>query len=123
MKIGFTGTREGMSAAQREQLVLVLMALAHAPAECRPEFHHGGAVGADAEADETAAREGYAVVVHPCSPVLPPLTRNRNIVAECDVLVAAPRSDKEELRSGTWATVRYARQAGKPVVMLSRGKP
>ena len=52
---------------------------------------------------------------------LPPLVRNRNIVRAVDIMIAAPATDKEELRSGTWATVRYCRQARKPVIMLSRG--
>lgn len=57
-------------------------------------------------------------MVHPAGD--DPLARNRRIVAAVDVLIAAPETDREELRSGTWATIRYARAAGKPVVMLSR---
>lgn len=129
MRVGFTGTRKGMSPAQREQLALVLYWLAAS------EFHHGGAAGADTEADKVAMAQHYHRVVHPCpgvvradrfdgrtwEEVFPPLVRNRRIVEACDVLVAAPETDREVVRSGTWATVRYARQAGKPVVMLSRG--
>ncbi len=50
------------------------------------------------------------------------LDRNLRLVAECDVLVAAPLTDAEVRRSGTWATVRYARRRGVPVVMLARGE-
>lgn len=46
------------------------------------------------------------------------LDRNHAIVDECSVLIAAPRSLTEEQRSGTWATVRYARKMGRPVVIL-----
>ena len=46
------------------------------------------------------------------------LERNRDIVDACDILIACPRTLKEELRSGTWATVRYARKVGKPVAIL-----
>lgn len=121
MKVGFTGTRAGMSAIQKQQLATVLRWLNEGDAVAFTELHHGMAVGADMEAETIAKANGWYVVKrHPASGK--PLARNRQIVAACDVLIAAPRTDQEELRSGTWATVRYARQAGKPVVMLSRGK-
>jgi hypothetical protein len=34
--------------------------------------------------------------------------------------VACPRTDQEQRRSGTWATVRYARKVGKPVLIIGR---
>jgi hypothetical protein len=44
-----------------------------------------------------------------------PLARNLIIVQRCDHLLATPASRKEMMRgSGTWATIRYARKAGKP---------
>ena len=47
---------------------------------------------------------------------LPYLVRNRAIVAEgIDGLIAAPKGWVEEQRSGTWATIRYARQAGRRI--------
>lgn len=122
MRIGFTGTRKGMSASQQEQLHAVLdwMWLGR---EGR-EFHHGGAVGADTQACDIADRWSSVVFVpHLANGAYSSgalLKRNRDIVASSDVLIAAPESDREELRSGTWATVRYARQRGIPVVMLSR---
>lgn len=123
MKVGFTGTREGMSVAQMTQMNYLLAVLKHADQAVgrTPEFHHGGAEGADTQAARAAQSGGYQTLVYEAG--ADPLRRNRDIVNEVDVLIAAPRTDKEELRSGTWATVRYARAAGKPVVMLSRGKP
>ena len=50
-----------------------------------------------------------------------PLVRNQIIVDQSDILIAAPRSDNEEQRSGTWATIRYARKIGVPVIQLPRG--
>lgn len=47
-----------------------------------------------------------------------PLARNRIIARYCDHLLAAPATVKEVRRSGTWATVRYAREARKPVTIL-----
>lgn len=46
------------------------------------------------------------------------LDRNVDIVSACDLLVAAPRSQDETRRSGTWSTVRHARSAGKRVVLI-----
>lgn len=50
----------------------------------------------------------------------PELSRNRAIVGRVDEMVAAPESDVEVLRSGTWATVRYSRRAGRPVAVVGR---
>lgn len=44
-------------------------------------------------------------------PAKPYLERNKDIANEgIDGLIAAPSGWVEELRSGTWATVRYARK-------------
>ena len=47
---------------------------------------------------------------------LPYLVRNRLIVRHTDILVACPLNMFEEVRSRTWATVRYARKLGRPVI-------
>jgi hypothetical protein len=47
-----------------------------------------------------------------------PLARNLTIVQRCDHLLATPDSREERLRSGTWATIRYARKAGKPHTII-----
>lgn len=127
---GFTGTEVGMSNRQIAGLRAHLMA-----AEPNSEFHHGDCIGADEEAHAIARELGFLIVVHPplnaskrafCTrayQVLKPkpyLDRNRDVVDACAVLIAAPWSDEEELRSGTWATVRYARKMDKQRLILSR---
>ena len=120
MTIGFTGTRKGMSEAQRAQLHAVIDWLWIGRRDDR-EFRHGAAIGADLQAVDIASRwANAAIVAHPANGQ--PLARNRAIVAASDILIAAPESDTEQLRSGTWATVRYARRKGIPIVMLSRGE-
>jgi hypothetical protein len=133
MKIAFTGTQEGMNEFQCETLHNRLVsAMAHALAidNTDPqnhygvyEFHHGDCIGADAQAHEIALILGYSIAIHPplnpskrawcdsyiriCEPK-EYLVRNREMVDECDFLFVAPKSNKEELRSGTWSTYRYA---------------
>lgn len=134
MKIGFTGTREGMSEYQRRQFCVEL--LKRLEEEPESELHHGGCRGADREAHAFAALFACPNIVHPGSdtilpdqvqitsslimPAKPNLVRNHDIVDTCEVLIAAPFTDEEQLRSGTWATIRYARKQGKEVVILRR---
>lgn len=128
LHIGFTGTRHGMTAYQQWMLRLRL----GCGCGTTHTFHHGDCVGADAEAHAIAMDLGYLIHVHPPLPrqyraflqgaiVEEPQrygTRNQAIVAACEVLIAAPRTRQEEQRSGTWMTIRCARQRGVPVVML-----
>ena len=128
MKIGFTGTQQGMTTRQRFELRDQLIAFQ------ATEFHHGDCIGADAEAHEIAKALGLRIVIHPpesdakrafCegydeirSP-LPYLIRNLNIVNETSVLIATPAEASERTRSGTWSTVRRGRKAGKTVVVIT----
>ena len=143
MILGFTGTREGMSGHQ--MMCFEWFARELIGAGLVERFHFGAAEGADAEAVRAVLGLGLSpdkIVAHPCHadafkklarhvaesrlnamewrPVKPPLRRNRDIVAWSGLLVAAPRLNNEEVRSGTWATVRYMREARKPVLQLSR---
>jgi hypothetical protein len=129
VRIGFTGTRRGMTAAQMRVLRDML-------AEHDGEFHHGDCIGADAQSHDVARDLLYEIIVHP--PVeasqrafrlgnltrepLPYLDRNKAIVHETEVLIAAPGEDIEHLRSDTWSTVRFARKLGRAVwVILPSG--
>lgn len=127
--VGFTGTQAGMSARQLRGLRRVLTQLG------AKEFHHGDCIGSDEEAHDVADVMGLRLVIHPpdndskrafCRgairtyPPRPYLKRNQDIVNSSQVLVAAPKSGEEELRSGTWATIRYARKLGRRVIILER---
>ena len=46
------------------------------------------------------------------------LDRNHDIVDAADVLIAAPSGTTEKRRSGTWATVRYARKLGRTICVV-----
>jgi hypothetical protein len=123
MKIGFTGTRRGMTDAQKESVKMLLCALT-------PEkFSHGHCVGADEEASIIASKihgieiwswppENQKAIAtfafwHVIRTPLPYMKRNQKIVDTSDTLIATPAAlEKDAPRSGTWATVRMARKAG-----------
>jgi hypothetical protein len=134
MKIGFTGTRHGMSFGQKDRLKRILLV------EQVTEFHHGDCVGADDQADDVALELGIRVIVHPPlndvfrahverksyrkSPLIvlmekDYILRNHDIVDSTDGLIVAPSSNEETIRSGTWATYRYAK-GKKPLILLER---
>lgn len=134
MKLGFTGTQFGMTEIQKRNLYNLMTNPDICPWEppLLNVFHHGDCVGSDAEAFEIAKELGWRTIAHPCDienlraftasdlvmPVRRPLIRNKIIVESTDVLAAAPLSSEEILRSGTWATIRYARLENKRVVYL-----
>lgn len=130
MIIGFTGTQHGMTADQKETFKMVI-------AEYRPaRFNHGGCIGADEDAHFMVV-ETIPVVTYPgvdkaglpskrgrfdgaaeVKKEKPYLDRNKDIVNDSDVMVATPQTFNEEIRSGTWSTVRYAGKVGKKVIVI-----
>ena len=126
MKVGFTGTQDGMTAPQREGFWSVL-------GDLQPEeFHHGLCIGSDEEAHglvqqvpgcETHGRPPLNIskmAKCECDVMYAPkdyLRRNRDIVDATDRLVATPKGP-EELRSETWSTIRYAKRLGRPVTII-----
>lgn len=136
MAIGFTGSRDGITTRQEEELEVLLrahwMLFAPSPRRPSPVLHHGDCVGADETAHTVGRRLDFWVVIHPpkvdtyrafCEgdeyrPNRDYMVRNHAIVAESEVLIACPSTATEELRSGTWATVRRARKVGKRVFLI-----
>lgn len=123
--VGLTATRDGVSAAQKARGYAIIAGYLF--------LHHGDCKGGDEAIHRMAiSRGGIKIIVHPpLSPIFrafcvgdetrPPkdyLVRDRDIVNETSRLVALPRGMSEELRSGTWATVRFAKRAGKPVTIV-----
>jgi len=154
VKLSFTGTQEGMSENQLEEVARFFRQ------NEVTAFHHGDCVGADAEAHHLAVSAGVSrIIIHPpmdskkrawCGwpedverdnpniisisrdigpigfpqniyilPVKEYLDRNRDIVDDGEILIAAPFG-KEVRRSGTWYTIRYARRIGREVHTLPR---
>jgi hypothetical protein len=134
MRVGFTGTSAGLT---NDQLIQVHMLLGDLQFGGATQATHGMCIGADEQFHGQAKGFGYFVIGVPgvnfkgdpfkranvvCDMVVPPrpfLVRNRDIVAESDVIIACPRETTEQFRgSGTWATIRYSRQAKKPLVIV-----
>lgn len=121
MKIGFTGTRSGMSRHQAKYLHAFLNAMRGDGHEFHFGTHEDVELKADLEAAEIASHYGYRLVPHPARKGTE-LKRDREQVAATDFTIGAPLTDKEQPRSGTWTTIRYTREADKPVILLARGK-
>jgi hypothetical protein len=99
------------------------------------EVHHGDCIGADEDFYNIVLALSNAIVIaHPPDdprkraftkvdvfrPEKKYLRRNKDIVAESDVLIATPKQFDEpsyysRSKGGTWATVGYARKAGIPI--------
>lgn len=129
LKLGFTGTQEKPTVRQIRTVAQAMVC--HCLIEYLPvEFHHGDCVGADYYAHLLARALWFKIWIHPptdesrrafCNamperilPAKPFLERNKDIVEATEILIAAPRGP-EEVRSGTWSTVRYARKRGRPI--------
>lgn len=128
--IGFTGTRKNLTDKQLSW-VWEMLSIPNVYA-----VHHGGCVGGDLAAHQAALdNEVPNIHVHPplnkrlyaaeCHKRGMPgvvhweaknfIQRNMDVVDCSDILLATPRGYVEELRSGTWSTVRYARKISKPI--------
>lgn len=125
-RVGFTGTREGMTQPQRTKVYRLLRELAPTWA------HHGDCIGADDQFHELARLAGAKIMLHP--PEKPDLRafrigdytaeekhyleRNRDIVDACEVLIATPKESTPQYRGGTWYTIGYARLQGHKTVIV-----
>lgn len=133
--VGFTGTRSGMSHAQRLAVLDALHGLIQIHGLANVKVIHGDCIGADEHFDFIAAQLGIQREIYPCTiehmrahceregavclrlPIAP-LKRNEEIVKAVDIMFATPYSPVEEQRSGTWFTIRYARKMNKPLTIF-----
>jgi len=144
MNIGFTGTRKGMTPEQQAMLRCIFGEVYSACNQVgiKLNFDHGGAEGADYEAHCIAKVRYFETInIYPCRELrnfnsvwnnpledfmakivlhrpAPPLDRNRVIVAKANGMIATPAGFEEELKSGTWATIRYTRAAKVPLKII-----
>lgn len=131
-KVGFTGTRRGMTPSQMVGLYDNLKIVIET--DGAKEFHHGDCVGADAEAHVIATVLGFTTVAHPpiligyrafCKAdyVLEPreyIPRNHDIMDVSDIAFGAPLGGEDQYsRSGTWAAIRYGRKGDTTMTVLT----
>jgi len=128
LTVGFTGTQHGMTDLQCQNFQALIE-------RCSPgKFCHGDCIGADSEAHIIVRKILKTCIIE----IFPPkistkrayqvayilnaesdyLDRNHKIVDASDCLIATPKEDREQLRSGTWATIRYARTKHKHIYII-----
>lgn len=127
MIVGFTGTQAGMSPSQKLYVGDLLSK------DYIAELHHGDCIGADENAHTIALTFHIPIIIHPplnpqkrahCTGakyILAPrpyLERNHDIVDASDIVIGTPKEYNEVLRSGTWATLRYARKLGRKLFVV-----
>lgn len=123
---GFSRTRNGLNENQKNQIIKLL------EENNIKEVRHGDCIGADTYFHNLCQNKNINIIIHPphvsimrsfCqSPYIlkpkPYLDRNKDIVDNCDILIACPENDIEVMRSGTWSTIRYAKKMNKPVLLF-----
>lgn len=135
--IGVTATREDLTGSQLRSVIHKLRHLAMTNDLYGVTLHQGCCVGGDEQITIAAAALGMSIIAHPPTdrklmsmlafelaterkPENPYLMRNRSIVDASDIILAAPKEMREELRSGTWSTIRYARSLNKMMIVVWR---
>lgn len=116
--VAFTGTQEGMTKLQRKAFRTLLW-------EMEPKvLIHGDCIGADAQAHDIAVKFEIEVWIRPCwirakrafkegkllADPEDPIERNHKMVDQSHAVIGCPKQVEPQLRSGTWATLRYARK-------------
>lgn len=129
LHLGFTGTQHGVTDAQRYSLLFVI---ARARLNGYEWMHNGDCRGADETAGEIWRSLGGKVWLHApdrdgkrafltadrAELPKPYLERNRDIVEQSARMIATPGEMFEQLRSGTWSTIRHARRLGLPRTII-----
>lgn len=132
--IGFTGTSNGMTNAQMTSVKRLVDTYVHWGATVA---RHGVCIGADEEFHQICRQVGHLYIIgHPgitskgliykrskveCDEMLEAkffLDRNDDIVVQSTILIATPKEVIEQMRSGTWSTVRRARDHQVPYAIV-----
>ena len=136
--IGYSGSRRGMTTPQTRGIYWYLaeMLATHDWDDPLIEGHHGDCLGGDVQFDTIVTVLGGRRVAHPpaneklrafckADVILTArdyLSRDWDIASATAELVAGPESPEPEPKSGTWRTIGYAVQLGRPVrVFLPEG--
>lgn len=130
IKIGFTGTREGLNENQKNKIIELL----NQYTSYIIYVYHGDCIGADTDFHKLCAdfrnNKNVTLIITIMPPdknsmrefnkgdiIMPPksyLERNTDIVINADIMIGCPiDANNEVTRSGTWSTIRKARKMNK----------
>jgi len=132
MIVGFTGTRQIDKISEARLSMLATLLELHSLDYDGAIVIHGCAYGTDTFCHERCLQYNIPIIGRPSIsgnsnltgfeklyPPEAPLKRNKKIVDDCDILIALPiNKNVEELRSGTWSTIRYAKSKGKKIIII-----
>ena len=132
--IGFTGNRYGLTENQKNEIINILDKYENII------VLHGDCVGSDTQFHNICLHwikinPNKKLLIHiypPNNPTLRAfnngdlvmeektyLERNSNIIKNSSLIIACPKNkEKEELRSGTWSTIRRAKKEKKDLIIL-----
>lgn len=133
-RIGFTGNRQGLTEEQKIEIIKILDQYNNIIVS------HGDCIGSDTdfhniciEYKKSNVGKNFEIHIYPpeCDTLRaynlgdviyktkPYLERNKDIVINSEILIGCP-IDKhcEEIRSGTWSTIRFARKHNKQIHLL-----
>ena len=99
--VGFTGTQKGFTDAQRNTFEYLIKSIKVSQFKRQKRAFY-------------KPRPNSGKIREP----LDCLVRNHNIVEETNLLIATPGEMTEKLRSGTWATIRWAIKKHKTAVIV-----
>jgi hypothetical protein len=143
VEIGFTGTRKGINEIQKNEIKKYLKY--YIENSCNIIARHGDCIGADTDFHNICIElsKDYPnkinIYIHPpinkkyraynnldnnynnifILPEKEYLERNKDIVNNSDILLAAPEDKNiESTRSGTWFTIRYAKKYNKKIKLF-----
>lgn len=140
--IGFTGTSMGMTPLQAGSVATILKAFIGVVGLDNVIAHHGVCIGADKDFHDICVSLEIPLELHPGHPNHQPgdlskradcktgkilrvwpakfyLDRNKDIGNSLtEFLIATPMQYEEQIRGGTWHTIKYVRKLGKPIVIV-----
>lgn len=124
--LGVTGTQRGLTPIQLESCHSLLTKFRE---QGTVWMHNGDCIGADYQLAVLWRELGGLIRGHPPMKTYkrawlefdaerPPeeyLKRNKSIVLDSGFMLATPGEYSEQLRSGTWSTIRFARKKNRPL--------
>lgn len=134
IEIGFTGSQRGLAERQNARLFSIVQKLKEN--EMIGRIRHGGCKGGDTSFHLMIPPQyTNKILIHPGDvnqfefwnnldgsfkvfEPRPYLERNKDIVNPSKLMLVCPDGYIEKVRSGTWATYRYAKKQGKKIIII-----